>query len=151
MSRELRLFSAYFQQLTLPRSEVKFLSFSPPSTLSSCQTFKCVFLKEREKKEKKRGEKKKKKRDQDRCLSAGQAYEVLQAPFMFLFNQTSKCSNFPMIQPQWQVFLFQKIHGLSLPDTFSYHMLLKLSLIPEYFLLSHLYHLIKNLVKCDFF
>lgn len=58
------------------------------------------------------------------------------SPISILISPAISVLHFPMIQPQWQVFSFQKTHGLSHPNSF-FMLFIHLKMLPPLFL-SHL-------------
>lgn len=132
--------------MTLPQSEVKFLIFLFFPILSELsQNCQGCFPG----REKTMETKKKRKRNQDRgCHLAAQTYKVFQSPISVLISSAISVFHFPMIQPHWQDFSFQKTHGLSHPNSVSFLMLfIHLKMLPPLFLS----HLTKILVKYNLF
>ena len=134
--------------MTLPQSEVKFLHFS---LLSHSKWALAELSRLFSWKRKNNGDQKKKKEEKKsgQRLSLGCSdLQGVSSPISVLISSAISVFHFPMIQPHWQDFSFQEIHGLSHPNSVSFLMLfIHLKMLPPLFLS----HLTKILVKYNLF
>ena len=131
--------------MTLPQSEVKFLHFS---LLSHSNWALAELSRLFSWKRKNNGDKKKEKKSGQRLSLGCSDLQGVSSPISILISPAISVLHFPMIQPHWQVFSFQKIHGLSHPNSSSFLMLfVHLKMLPPLFLS----HLTKILVKYNLF